>query len=166
MKLVVRKVEVLPLTLFIWCFLWVPSLEPKNWKLLTTFDLIEKSNKKVKLSFNRKRLTRLCPVKIVLKCPYKKQMICDGHSGFFHFEKPRSNRLTLVRAWAWSFSYEPTIDWQLDIDWLFNFHASLQVNAPPGIKAWAILHQELPSDRKWKFWLAKDEGFSVCWIFQ
>lgn len=34
-----------------------------------------------------------------------------------------------------SFPYEQTIDWQVDIDWLFNFHASLQIKPPPGIKA-------------------------------
>lgn len=61
---------------------------------------IQKSHNSKKINKTDTALTHvwLYPVKIVLERPGEKQMICDGHPGSSLFEKPRSNRLTLVSA--------------------------------------------------------------------
>lgn len=121
------------------------ALLSANWKLLHTFWLDKRNACKIKMSCNNKKMntintapTRvwLCAVKTSLECPGEKQMISDGHPGFFLFEKPESNRLTPPGPKQESFSYEHTIDWQLDEGWLFiNFNASLQIKPLSGIKA-------------------------------
>ena len=72
---------------------------------LKSVDWIKESNIKSKWVVIVKKINKidtvlthvwLFPVKIATECPGEKQMISDGHPGFFLFEKPRSNRLTLV----------------------------------------------------------------------
>lgn len=97
--------------------------------------------------------SKSCEIKVISSLNYKKKKNAAQIGSLF--SAPAASAL----------QYEQTIDWQVDTGRLFQFHKSIQIKPPPGIKASAIPNQERPNDRKWKLWLGKDEGFSsFYWI--
>lgn len=139
------------------------------------FRLCKRIKSKIKRSCNNEKINKidtaltrvwLCPVKTALHVPVRSEWFLMAIQGLSSLKSPDQIGSLLPVRRRESFPYEQTIDWQVHIGWIINFHASLWIKPPPGVKALAILHWELPNDRRWKLWLAKDKGFSFCRISQ